>query len=165
MDFMQNPKFKTRIESWPQDTIRPYGERLAVFSEAKRKNVRWKLLNVKDRNPIEKDISSLTFNGNIFYKVTKDKEQENVFTVIDKISSSDFDQKDVEDPINDYWCYQINKDGKIISTIYSSMQQEELPYKISNVLDSSYAYYRSLRVEELFNAFSNRKPIRSLNKL
>ena len=43
----KKPIFETRVEKFPQDKIRPYGERIGVYSEAKRKAVRHRLLSIK----------------------------------------------------------------------------------------------------------------------
>lgn len=161
--YHRKPKFETRIETWPKNYIRPYGESTAVFSEEKRKKIRWLLLGIQKENSMEKQIPFLEFNCRKFYQIVQNKEQENLLDVIDKISSSEFDGEEVTEPVIDYWSYQINKEGEIVSKIVSS-SQGVLPYQIPSVLHSDYAYYRNLRVEELFALFKQEENTKTLKK-
>ena len=48
MEQYKKPIYITRKDTdLASDKIRPYGERIGVFSEAKRKAVRWKLLRFR----------------------------------------------------------------------------------------------------------------------
>lgn len=51
MQQYKKPVYITRKDTdLASDKIRPYGERIGVFSEAKRKAVRWKLLEIRKGN-------------------------------------------------------------------------------------------------------------------
>lgn len=116
----------------PQDHIRPYGERNAVYSEAKRRQVRLRLLGVNNfviGNSLY-DLINKEYLSRKFYTIERTPGLENSFDVMDQISSKEYDGVDVENPLFDYWNFRINEKGKIVSPIFSSYLNETFFWKV-----------------------------------